>query len=134
MTAADSFLTPATKAGRQSMAAGMVLGLIDYAAAQGANRAALLAMVGLAGEPSPDPNRRIALAHYAAMMREAARQCDDAALAIHFSEATRFSDLSIVGLIGYAAETMRDALDQLNRFGRLVTDIAVNGPEPVRAC
>jgi AraC-like DNA-binding protein len=128
MTLADSSLTPAAKGARQSMAAGMALGLIDFAAARGADRAALLAMVGLVGEPAPDPNRRVPLAHYAAMMREAARQCDDPALAIHFSEATQFADLSIVGLIGYAAETMRDALDQLNRFGRLVTDIAVNGP------
>ncbi|OYQ23677.1 hypothetical protein CHU93_17030 [Sandarakinorhabdus cyanobacteriorum] len=41
---------------------------------------------------------------------------------------TNFADLSIVGLIGYASAMMRDALDQLNRFGRLVTDIAVAGP------
>lgn len=127
MTAADIPLTPGIKRMRQSMAAGMVLGLIDFAASRGADRARLLAMVDLAETENPDPNQRIPLAAYAAMMREAARQCNDAALAIHFSEATNFADLSIVGLIGYASATMRDALHQLNRFGRLVTDIAVRG-------
>ena len=125
MTAADIVLPAATSI-RQSIAAGMVLGLIGYAAQHGGDRAALLAMVGL--QAGADPNTRVPLGAYAAMMRAAARQCDDPAIAIHFSESTNFADLSIVGLIGYAAETMRDALAQLNRFGRLVTDLAVAGP------
>jgi AraC-like DNA-binding protein len=104
----------------------MALGLIDHAARHGASRAALLAMVGL--NDGADPNARVPLDAYAAMMRTAARQCDDPAIAIHFSESTHFADLSIVGLIGYASATMRDALAQLNRFGRLVTDLAVAGP------
>lgn len=124
MTAADNRLTKATT--RQSIAAGMALGLIDFAAGRGGDRSSLLAMVGLAD--GADPNSRVPLAAYAAMLRAAARSCNDPALAIHFAEATHFADLSIVGLIGYAAQTMRDALDQLNRFGRLVTDIAVAGP------
>jgi AraC-like DNA-binding protein len=125
MTAADIVLPAATSI-RQSIAAGMVLGLIDHAAQHGGDRAALLAMVGL--QADADPNTRVPLGAYAAMMRAAAHQCDDPAIAIHFSESTNFADLSIVGLIGYAAETMRDALAQLNRFGRLVTDLAVAGP------
>jgi AraC-like DNA-binding protein len=133
MTLADTVLTSAAAAPnpapRQSVAAGMVLGLISFAAARGADGEALLASVGLEAQAAPDPNRRVPLERYAAMLREAARQCGDPALAIHFSEATNFADLSIVGLIGYSAETMRGALDQLNRFGRLVTDIAVAGPD-----
>lgn len=124
MTAADKHMTLSTT--RQSVAAGMALGLISHAAQHGADRAALLAMAGL--PPDADPNMRVPLGAYAAMMRAAARSCDDPAIAIHFAESSNFADLSIVGLIGYAAETMRDALDQLNRFGRLVTDVAVAGP------
>lgn len=129
MTVADIPLIPAASNTRQSMAAGMVLGLIDYAASRGADRAALKGVAGLASDETPNPNRRIALASYAAALREAARKCDDPALAVHFAESTHFADLSIVGLIGYASETMRDALDQLNRFGRLAADIAVRGPD-----
>jgi AraC-like DNA-binding protein len=129
MTLAATDLTAPDSAPRQSIAAGMALGLIDHAARHGADRKALLAMVQLDGAAVPDPNRRVPLARYAAMMREAARLCGDPALAIHFSEATDFADLSVVGLIGYASETMRDALVQLNRYGRLITDIQVEGPD-----
>lgn len=111
------------------MAAGMVVGLADFAAARGADRRALLAIVRLDGLNDIDPNRRVPLARYAAMLREAVRQCADPALAIRFSESTDFADLSIVGLLGYASETMRDALEQLNRYGRLVTDIQASGPD-----
>lgn len=106
----------------------MVTGLIRFAGTKGADQGALLRLVGIAHGDEVDPNHRISLASYAAMLREAARQCDDPALAIHFSESSDYADLSIVGLLGYASATMRDALDQLNRFGRLSTDIAVNGP------
>jgi len=129
MTLADKKLTLPGASPRQSAAAGMVLGLIDFASKRGADRRALLALTGLAGEEMPDPNRRVSLDRYALMVCEAARQCGDPALAIHFAAESQFADLSIVGLIGYASETMRDALAQLNRFGRLVTDIAVDGPE-----
>lgn len=127
MTVADIPMTANVNAERQTVAAGMALGLIEFAASKGARRQELLCMIGIGGANDPDPNRRIALDRYAAMLREAARQCDDPALAIHFAEQSNFADLSIVGLIGYSAETMRDALDQLNRFGRLVTDLAVRG-------
>lgn len=125
MTVADISLTPPGGSARQTVAAGMAFGLIDFAARRGADRSRLLTMAGLAADD--DPNRRVALDRYAAMLRIAAQQCRDPALAIHFAEQTDFADLSIVGLLGYAAETMRDALDQLNRYGRLVTDLAVRG-------
>ncbi|MCZ8321901.1 MAG: AraC family transcriptional regulator ligand-binding domain-containing protein [Novosphingobium sp.] len=127
MTLADNHLIAAATSPRQSVAAGMVLGFIDHAAGQGAERTALLRMVGLDPDAA-DPNRRVPLDRYAAMIRAAVRQCDNPALPIDFAEHSHFGDLSIVGLIGYSATTMRDALDQLNRFGRLVTDIAVTGP------
>jgi AraC-like DNA-binding protein len=128
MTVADIAMTSNATPHHQTIAAGMVTGLIRFAAARGGDEAVLLAMVGIAGYADIDPNRRVPLASYATMLREASRQCNDPALAIHFSESTDYADLSIVGLLGYASETMRDALDQLNRFGRLSTDIAVNGP------
>jgi AraC-like DNA-binding protein len=127
MTTDTISLPAALNPGRQSIAAGMALGLIDHAACHGGDRDTLLAMAGLTD--GADPNARVPLQAYAAMMRAAAGQCGDPAIAIHFSEATHFADLSIVGLIGYAAATMRDALAQLNRFGRLITDIAIAGPQ-----
>lgn len=127
MTLADTPLTVPRIRPRQSVAGSMVLGLIDYAAGQGADRAALLAMAGLSGAPQ-DRDRRVPIDRYVAMHHEAERQCGDPALAIHFAESSNFADLSVVGLLGYASETMRDALAQLNRYGRLVTDLATAGP------
>jgi AraC-like DNA-binding protein len=133
MTVADKALTPAakpaTKMVRQSIAAGMVMGFIDYAETRGADRASLMAMVGLAERGKPDPNRRVPFSRYVAMLRHTTQLTNDPALVVKFAEASHFGELSIVGLIGYASETMRDALDQLNRFGRLVTDVATNGPD-----
>jgi AraC-like DNA-binding protein len=132
MTAATKFspaaiMVPSRKSPfRQTIAAGMALGLVDHAARHGADRAALLAMLGL--ETGSDPNRRVPLDLYAATLREAARQCGRPALAIEFSASSDFADLSIVGLIGPAAPTMREALAQLNRYSRLITDIAIAGP------
>lgn len=120
-------MTATINQANQTIAAGMVTGLIHYAAGKGADKSALLEMVGLANEEEINPNRRVPLTTYATMLRAAERQCRDPALVIHFSEDTDFADLSIVGLLGYASETMRDALDQLNRFGRLAMDITIKG-------
>ncbi len=129
MTLADNNQTPATRHFRQSVAAGMVLGFIGYAVSQGADRRTLLDVAGLPADGEIDPNRRVPLELYAAVIRSASSALDDPALAIRFAEATNIGDLSIVGLIGYASATMRDALDQLNRYGRLVMDISVAGPD-----
>ena len=129
MTLADKYILPATRHFRQSVAAGMVLGLIDHAASCGADRRYLLAVAGLPHGEAIDPNRRVPLELYARVTREAKRLCNNPALAIEHAAAHGFDNLSIVGLIAYASPTLRDAIEQLNRFGRLVTDISVVGPE-----
>lgn len=129
MTVADKTLIPATAHFRQSVAAGMVLGFIDYAARQGAKKPALLAIAGLPEGANIGPNKRVPLDAYAKVIRAASADLQDPAAAIHFAEATNIADLSIVGLIGYSSATMRDALEQLNRYGRLVMDICVAGPD-----
>jgi AraC-like DNA-binding protein len=129
MTVADKNLTPATRHFRQSVAAGMVLGFIGSAVSRGADRRNLLDAAGLPPDGDIDPNRRVPLELYAKAIRSASSSLGDPAIAIRFAETTNFADLSIVGLIGYASTTMRDALDQLNRYGRLVMDICIDGPD-----
>jgi AraC-like DNA-binding protein len=48
--------------------------------------------------------------------------CREPALALHFGEAVDFAEMSIVGLIGRASETMADGFAQFNRYARLVVD------------
>lgn len=120
---------PSSRPFRQSVAAGIVLGLVDHAASRGADRQLLLDVAGLPTDCTIDPNRRVPLEHYRGVMREAKQLCDDPALAIDHAASHRFDNLSIVGLIAHASPTVRDAIEQLNRYNRLVADVGVAGPE-----
>lgn len=129
MTLADRTAPALSRHYRQSVAAGMVLGFIDYAAARGAERPHLLASADLPVGEVIDPNRRVPLELYAQVIGEAKRLCDDPALAISHAVSNGFDNLSVVGLIAYASPTIRQGIEQLNRFGRLMTHISVVGRE-----
>jgi AraC-like DNA-binding protein len=64
-----------------------------------------------------------------ALMRAAKELSGDAALALHYAEATNISELSIVGLIGPSSATMVDAFALLNRYARLMADVESATPE-----
>ena len=121
-------MTPDTKdmiagCSAPTVAAGLAIGLADYATGRGADRAALLAAAGLTGADLADLDGRVAFTGFMALMRAAKLACDDPALALHFAEALDLSQVSVVGLISHAAETMADAFAQLNRYGRLVMEV-----------
>ncbi len=81
---------------------------------------------GIAGEDIDDQDKRVPFANYVALMRAGKELTNDPALALHFGETNDLSQISIVGLLGFASATMADALMQLNRYGRLV--IEFDGP------
>ncbi|MDB5468704.1 MAG: AraC family transcriptional regulator [Caulobacter sp.] len=108
---------------RATVAAGLALGLADYATGRGADRPALLAAAGLTEAELVDLDGRVPFVRYMALMRAAKIACDDPALSLHFAEALDLSELSVVGLVSHAAETMYDAFQQLNRYGRLVMEV-----------
>jgi AraC-like DNA-binding protein len=60
-------------------------------------------------------------------MRTAKAMTGDEALALHFGERVNMSDVSIVGLIGRASETMQDVFTQLSRYVRLIVDVPQTG-------
>ena len=109
-----------------TVAAGIVSGLMDLAVAKSAVRAELAARAGVDVADLMDQDNRIPLDRYIALMRAGQVLCNDPALALHYAEAIDFSELSIVGLIGNASETMLHALAQLNRYGRLAAEF--DGP------
>jgi hypothetical protein len=57
------------------------------------------------------------------LMRAAQAMCNDPALSLHYGETVDMSEVSIVGLIMNASETMADAFIQLQRFGRLALEV-----------
>jgi AraC-like DNA-binding protein len=116
----------------ESVSAAYARGLVELAAAKGADRHALLRSADLHAATLEDPDARIALPAYACLMRTAITLTGDSALALHYGESTDISQLSVVGLIGRASATMAEAHAQLNRYVRLVVDVEIDGAERFR--
>jgi AraC-like DNA-binding protein len=115
-----------------TVAAGLARGLLQFAVRKGADEAALIARAGIDPKLLADQDNRIPFENYIALMRTGQDLCRDPALALHFAESVDFSELSILGLIGRASETMLDAFMQFNRYRRLVIDVDVGEGERFR--
>ncbi len=102
-----------------TLAAGIVRGLFEFAVSKGADPGQLHELTGLGQDDLRDPDSRIPIIKYVALMRAGQRLCNDPALALHYSEEVDFSKFSIVGLLTHASETMREAFEQIARFSRL---------------
>lgn len=107
--------------------AGLVRGLLDFAARQGADRRALASRAGVDEAALDDPDARVPFTAYVELLRNACRMCGDPALALRYGEAIDMSEVSIVGLIMNASATMADALAQLQRFNRLALEVEGEG-------
>jgi len=90
---------------------------------KGASRTALVERSRIDLRRLQDPDSRIPLAKCAVLMRAGQELCHDSALALHLGESLGSAELSIVGLIGQACETLAEAFVQMNRYGRLVAEI-----------
>ena len=110
-----------------TIAAGLARGLIDLAAAKGVCPQALAARAGIGQGELGDQDNRIAMAKYIALMRAAQQMSGDPALALHYGETVDMSEVSIVGLIMNASETMLHAFSQLRRFGKLAMEVEKTG-------
>jgi AraC-like DNA-binding protein len=62
-------------------------------------------------------------------VRAAKTLCNDPAFALHYGEAANRADVSVLGLIGNASETMLAAFVQLNRYAQLVAEVDAGTPE-----
>lgn len=106
-----------------TVSGGFFKALLEFAVSLGADRAALLARTGVTESDFTNQDARIPLDRYKALYRVGQEMTGEPALALKFPEATRFEQISIVGLICQAADTMGGALKQLNRFSRLVVEV-----------
>lgn len=108
-------------------AAGVLRGLIEFAVSKGADRTELVARAGIAPAALDDQDNRIPLENYRALMKACQSLCGDPALALHYGEAVNLAEVSIVGLLGNASETMLHAFAQIKRYGRLVIEVDCGG-------
>lgn len=114
---------------RPGVAAAISVRVIEFAEERGASREELLAQAGIDPVLLEDLDARIPLAQHAALLRTAKTMCNDPAFALHYGEAVNLAEVSVVGLIGYACETMFDAFVQLQRYSRLMMDFGL-GMQP----
>jgi AraC-like DNA-binding protein len=106
-----------------SVAAGVIRGMMKVAVARGADPRALAAAAAIDPDDLEDQDKRLPLARYRELIEAGQRLTGDPALALHYGEAVNLSEVSVVGLIGYASETMMHAFLQLQRYSRLVVDV-----------
>jgi AraC-like DNA-binding protein len=106
-----------------TISAGFARALMELAVSKGASQAALAERSGIDPGQLQDQDDRIPLPKYVALMRAGQELCADPALALHFGESFGIEELSIVGLIGQACQTLADAFAQLNRYARLAADV-----------
>lgn len=106
-------------------AAGIVKGMFEVAVARGADALRLSTQAGITLADLADPDARVPLERYQALIKAGQALSGDPALALHYAEARSLDQVSVVGLIGHASETMADAFLQLQRYSKLVVEVDI---------
>ena len=102
---------------------GYAKALVTLAISKGALPQRFAEIAGCDLLQAENPDLRVPFAIFQALMREAKQACGDPAFGLHFGAESQFVDMSIVGLITHAAETMGQAFEQMNRFARLAIEV-----------
>ncbi len=113
---------------RLTAAVGDARGMVNFAVGQGVDREHLLASAGVTAGMLGNFDARLSLPAYRRLIETGARLTNDPAFALHYAAAIDVSEISVLGLITHASETMIDAFAQINRYTRLITDVASDAP------
>jgi AraC-like DNA-binding protein len=107
----------------QTVAASFASALRDLAVSKGADVTELDRRSGVSAWHVSDPDARIPLDRYKALVRTGQELSGDPALALHFGETADLAELSIVGLLGEVSDSFADAFEALSRYSRLAIDV-----------
>jgi AraC-like DNA-binding protein len=130
-TLADSTTLVAPKSARQSprtdLAAPSVLSswtktIVDALLAEGVDADAVLKTAGVDSAALRDPNARLALTATARLWKVAAERMQDPAFGLRASRYVRQTTFHALGYAVFASASLRDALERLVRYSRLVSD------------
>ena len=105
-----------------TVSAGLPRAFLDFVVGRGGNRQTLLELSRISPEELRDPDNRISVADYLALIKAGIEQCQEPALSLLFGEAVGMPDVSIVGLVGGQAENVESARRVVNRYARLMLD------------
>lgn len=107
---------------KPTVAAGYPKALLEFAVARGADRHSLLERSGLRVDDLQDQDNRVPLGAYLALQVASVELCNEPALALLFGETVSMPEITILGLIGGAAESIGEARLQINRYTKLALD------------
>lgn len=130
MTAALKDMTSRITPAGPTVGAGYAKGLLDFAVSKQANESALLERSGISPDDLADLDNRIPFEKYKRLMRAAIELARDPALALHYGEEVGFENLSVVGLIALASDTLFQGFVEVNRYNGLVIQVDGVGTGP----
>ena len=102
--------------------------LLDFAVDRGADRVTLLRLASIDPRDLEDPNGRVPVVRYVAMMEAAIDLCREPALPLLYGEHVPTEDLSIVPLIAAHGESLGDVRTKVNRYAALMLDDGTDEP------
>ena len=107
------------------MAAGIGVMIVYAAVERGADPDALCRAAGFDLKAAQDPDAKISLELEERLWNEAARASGDDALGLHAAQGLKPGAFDVIDYAVRTAPTLRNALDRLVRYNRLVHDAAV---------
>jgi AraC-like DNA-binding protein len=103
---------------------------VEFAVERGADRATLLRRAGVHPHGLVDPNGRVAIDKYAALMEVGVELSGEPALPLKFGQHVLTEDLSIVPFVVLNAENTADMRSRMNRYSRLLVDDGEDDGKP----
>jgi AraC-like DNA-binding protein len=110
-----------------TIAAGFVSALLDYTERRGASRAQLLTASGLMTSDLSDQDARVPVAAYQALIAAGMQATGDTALLLRHTLESKLESMSVVGQIVHASQSLAHAIEQLNRYLRLMAEVDIAG-------
>ncbi len=107
---------------RPTVSTTYLLGVVDFAVSRGLSRRRLLAYAGLAECELDHPDARHPAEWLVLLLRAGAALEGDPAFSLHFGQHVPCDQVSLAAPLGRAAATVREALQQVNRYGPLSID------------
>lgn len=108
----------------ETMAAGLVEGMVKYTLGLGVDERDLFGGTGLSPAELSPPEKAVPLGKVAKLWANATVLSGDPAFSLHLGESSYCADMSIVGMLGESGGSFGDALEQVRRFSKL----AIGGP------
>jgi AraC-like DNA-binding protein len=102
--------------------ASIVSAFLEFAVTRRLDRRVLLDQAHLRADILVDPDARIPLAQYVALVKAGIALSGDPALALHFGECVPVQDISIVAYLASTTATAEESRREMNRYGPLMID------------